>query len=261
MAGRRNRRKSPRREVRWPRINWPALISAAATVATAAAAYVGTLWLMDRPIDSVVINGAFERVSAMQVKQALEPHVRTGFLSADLEAMRTDVVAIPWVSRATVRRRWPGVIELGVTEEEAVACWGSAGLLNADGRLFVTEAAHVPAELPRLSGPDGSEARVAALYFDIERRLEQRGLAAVRLALDARGAWTFELSNGIRVRLGGESLGQRLTRFFAALDGVVAPRVAEIEYVDMRYTNGFAIGWRDPRPAGERGDAEDEPNV
>ena len=36
-------------------------------------------------------------------------------------------------------------------------------------------------------------------------------------------------------------------RFYAALDEVVAPVAADVRFVDMRYTNGFSIGWKRPR--------------
>jgi cell division septal protein FtsQ len=30
-----------------------------------------------------------------------------------------------------------------------------------------------------------------------------------------------------------------------ALDQVVAERAEQVDYIDMRYTNGFAIGWKE----------------
>jgi cell division protein FtsQ len=209
---------------------------------------VAMLWLMDRPIESVVINGAFQRVSAIQLEEALYPHVQTGFLDVDLHAMRAELASIPWVANASVRRRWPGLIEVQIVEQQPSACWGERGLLNIKGELFVTEASHIPVELPRLDGPDGFEGRVAAMYFRIENRLEQRGMAAVSLRLDNRGAWEFKLSNGIQVRLGASTVEQRLDRFFIALDQVLSSQAEHVEYIDMRYTNGFAIGWKDRNP-------------
>jgi cell division protein FtsQ len=209
---------------------------------------VAMLWLMDRPIESVVINGAFQRVSAIQLEEALSPHVQTGFLDVDLHAMRAELASIPWVANASVRRRWPGLIEVQIVEQQPSACWGERGLLNIKGELFVTEASHIPVELPRLDGPDGFEGRVAAMYFRIENRLEQRGMAAVSLRLDNRGAWEFKLSNGIQVRLGASTVEQRLDRFFIALDQVLSSQAEHVEYIDMRYTNGFAIGWKDRNP-------------
>jgi cell division protein FtsQ len=82
------------------------------------------------------------------------------------------------------------------------------------------------------------------MYFKIETQLEQRGLAALSLELDARGAWTFRLNSGVVVRLGAAAVEQRLARFFRALDNGVAVNSEQVAYVDMRYTHGFAIGWR-----------------
>ena len=50
-------------------------------------------------------------------------------------------------------------------EQTAAARWGESGLLNTRGELFVRAAAHVPAELPRLSGPEGTESQVAQRYM------------------------------------------------------------------------------------------------
>ena len=48
--------------------------------------------------------------------------------------------------------------------------------------VFNSEADHVPAELPRLKGPAGSEAQVTARYFRIQEQLEHRGMSAVAIA-------------------------------------------------------------------------------
>jgi cell division protein FtsQ len=37
---------------------------------------------------------------------------------------------------------------------------------------------------------------------------------------------------------------QRTERFMRVAAQVIAGRAAEIEHVDMRYSNGFSIGWR-----------------
>lgn len=244
-----------------PTVNWARVATIGAVATLAFCAYAATLWVMDRPIEAVVINGAFERVSAIEVEDALSMHVQSGFLSADLRTMRAELLEISWVANANVRRRWPGSIEVHIREQRPAACWGKAGLLNIDGELFVDNAQHVPAELPRLNGPDGSQQRVSAMFFAIEERLEQRGMAAVSLRLDKRGAWEVQLTSGIRVRLGASFVDQRLDRFFEALDKVIAAQAERVDYVDMRYTNGFAIGWKDQKPMRAQFTEEADPNV
>ena len=249
MARRPNRRKSPpaKPKLQLPQINWRRVVGLLAAVCVTGAVYVSTLWLMDRPISAVSVQGPFERVSAMQLEKALADHLHDGFLSADLGKIQRAAVALPWVSMASVQRRWPGSLEVRVTEQKPAACWGDDGLLNQSGELFVQGQPRLPAELPRLSGPDGSEQRVAEMYFQVQAQLEQRGLAALSLDLDPRGAWTFRLNNGVVVRLGAESVEQRIERFFHALDSGVGIASDRVAYVDMRYTNGFAIGWRETR--------------
>ena len=89
----RNRKRTTKPTVAWPQINWSRVVSSIAALIVVASGYVGTLWLMDRPIERVVINGKFERVSAIQLEELLAPHLSAGFLSADLRAMRVDPMA------------------------------------------------------------------------------------------------------------------------------------------------------------------------
>jgi cell division protein FtsQ len=46
------------------------------------------------------------------------------------------------------------------------------------------------------------------------------------------------------VRLGRRDVEERTERFLRTAAGVIAHHVNEVTYVDMRYSNGFAIGWR-----------------
>ena len=64
-------------------------------------------------------------------------------------------------------------LHVTVIEQAAAARWGDAGLLNNRGELFIAPRAHVPSELPRLSGPEGSESQVAQRY--LSARADARG--------------------------------------------------------------------------------------
>jgi cell division protein FtsQ len=161
----------------------------------------------------------------------------------NLDQVRHSIERIEWVDRAVVRRNWPDAIRVIVTEQVAAARWNEAGLLNARGELFIRNARYVPPELPLLQGPDGSERIVARLYLEAQGRLLEAGLRLTGVQLDERGAWQLELANGVEVKLGRQSVDARLERFIRLASPLVAKRLAEINYVDMRYTNGFSVGW------------------
>ncbi len=158
---------------------------------------------LDQHITQVSVTGRFQRVSPVEVEQAVKARVRDmGLVSVDLAAVRRAVEQLPWVDSATVERRWPRALNIRVVEQVAAARWGANGLLNTRGELFISEARHIPPELPRLSGPRGSEAEVARRYLAAQGQLIEAGMRLTAVRLDPRGAWEFDLDNGITVRLG-----------------------------------------------------------
>jgi cell division protein FtsQ len=48
----------------------------------------------------------------------------------------------------------------------------------------------------------------------------------------------------VMIRLGRKQVDERFERFVLAGLRLVSQRGNEIRYIDMRYTNGFAVGWR-----------------
>jgi len=240
----RKAKRKPVPKLKLPEVNWGRAANVLLLVGVLIGSYNGTLWLMDQPIRTVRVEGNFARVSSPQVEAAMRGYLDQGFLAVDIKQLQSEIGKLPWVKRASVRRSWPASLQVAVTEEQAAARWGKSGLINTSGELFVDDATHIPAELPRLDGPEGSAGQVADQFFTLQTRLEQLGLTAVALRQDARGAWELEMSNGMRVRFGAVVLQDRIDRFFIALDQVLTPVSTQIDYVDMRYTNGFAIGWK-----------------
>jgi cell division protein FtsQ len=240
----RNRRQSAHGEPGLlERVNWRALGTTAGIVVGGVAVAWLLLMALDRPVRRVLVEGAFQRVSPPEIESAVVEVVDGGLASVDLDRIRERIERIDWVDSAVVQRRWPDAIRVAVTEEVAAARWNEAGLLNARGELFIRNARYVPPELPLLQGPEGSEGMVAQLYLDSQGRLVESGLRLTGVRLDERGAWEIELANGVVVKLGRQAVTDRLERFIHLASPLVAKRLAEIKYVDMRYTNGFSVGW------------------
>jgi cell division protein FtsQ len=257
MLGRKNRRKQSERRWTLPAINWRAVGVSAGSVAAVCMVAALITWTLDQPIESVSVAGRFQRVAPVDVERVVKARVRgAGLLSVNLDAVREAIHSLPWVDSVSVQRAWPRGLHVLVIEQVAAARWGETGLLNTRGELFSKDERHMPPELAELSGPDGKEAEVAQRYLAAEGRLTQAGFRLTALRLDARGAWEFDLSNGVTVRLGRRQIDERFDKFINAALKLVTQRGDDISYVDMRYTNGFAIGWRGgaSRGAQESGD-------
>jgi len=252
----RNRRKTEPVRIRLPklpriRIDWRMVLGPLVVAALVVLAGRAGRVLLDRPVEALIVEGTFQRVTPVQIEAALDAAHSQSFFSLDLDALRRDVTAIDWVDTATLRRVWPGTLRVHVVEHQAAARWGEKGLLDARGELFTEDARHEYAELPRLAGPVGSEARVARLYLDVRGRLADANLMLDSIRMDERGAIEIALGGGQVVRLGRSEIQSRLERFFTVAAPALAAELARVDYIDLRYPNGFAVGWREPLPAAE----------
>lgn len=243
QAKRRKQKKT--RTFTLPKIRIGRIVAPIVAMGIIVATYQLTMTMLDRTISSIEISGPFQRVTALQIEEAISDEIDAGFVGANLDAMQDRIVALPWIDQARVARRWPSRISITVTEQVPAAIWGERGLLNTRGELFVNEARHIPAELPRLSGPDDSSADVARRYLAVRDQLIPVGLDLRRVRLDARGSWEMTLANGIEVRLGRRDVPERTDLFLDVVANIITGRAADIDYVDMRYGNGFTIGWKD----------------
>jgi cell division protein FtsQ len=251
MTRPKNRRKQSENRWRWrlPDINWRAWGISVGGVIGVCALAAAVMWGLDQPIRTVSVSGRFQRVAPVDVERVVKERVRgAGLLSVDLAAVHRALHTLPWVDAVSVQRAWPRGLNVLVIEQVAAARWGERGLLNTRGELFATDERHIPPELAELSGPDGKEAVVAQRYLAAQGRLQQAGLRLTAMRLDARGAWELDLANGVTVRLGRRQVDERFDKFISAALKLVTQRGEDIAYIDMRYTNGFAIGWRSNTP-------------
>ena len=249
----RRRKQKKARNFRLPSIPVARIVTPAVAVLIVVATYHVSGKLLDRPIESIAVNGPFQRVTPLQIEEAISDELDAGFFGADVGRMRQKIQALTWIDGASVARRWPNRIAISVSEQVPAAIWGESGLLNVRGELFVTEARHIPAELPRLSGPDDRSDDVARRYLGVRDQLIPLGLDVRRVHLDARGAWDMTLTNGVEIRLGRRDVDERTGLFLDVVANIITGRAADIDYVDMRYSNGFTIGWNN----GSRSPVED----
>ncbi len=210
-----------------------------------AAVLLSALWALNRPIRSVTLLGSFQHLSPLAVERVVAAQAAgTGIFTVNLARVRAAVDALPWVAHSSVQRVWPDTLAVRVHEQVAFARWNGGGLVNRAGVPFLAEAVAAPEGLPRLSGPSGTAAQVTHRYLSMSEQLAPEGFAISALALDARGTWQFTLNDGITVRLGRSQLDERFEKFLNVALTIVKRRAQDISYIDMRYMNGFAIGWR-----------------
>ena len=119
MTRKQAKRRKPQqaRRVTLPSIPWRKFSALLLALATIALSYRFSAELLDQPISAITIEGSFQRVSALQIEEAISDELASGFLSADISVIQELVAALPWIDQANVVRRWPGSLDITVIEQ------------------------------------------------------------------------------------------------------------------------------------------------
>ena len=204
------------------------------------------------PLTHLRATGRFERVDPALVQRTLLPYAKHGYFAVDLRGAQASVARLPWVEQAQVRKRWPDVLEVSITEHRPFARWGKDRLLSDRGALFDARGAKVPAGLPMLDGPETRTREVVELYQQARTLFAPVGLQVEALAMDPRGSWSLTLLDRSRGGTATQVLGgrnearARIDRFVRLLPQLRVNPERHIERADLRYTNGFALVWSKP---------------
>lgn len=193
------------------------------------------------PIDSVQIEGRFEHLSQDDIRHKLEQELAGDYFTADIAALRTALLSMPWVQDASIRRQWPSTIHIRVVEKQPVAYWSNDSLMSDRGELFKPGSINSKMQMPVIMGPDGLHHKVWKFLVMLHTELSGLGLDVQTLVLDERRSWSMLLSNGVEVQLGRNDTEKRLQRFIKVFSMQNAPNIDDIEYIDLRYPNGFAM--------------------
>ncbi|MBJ6138421.1 cell division protein FtsQ/DivIB [Marinobacter litoralis] len=202
------------------------------------------LTAMDQQILAVDVQGQFVGDSRVDLERAAGAWIGKSYFSTDLADIKASLEQRPWVESAAVKRVWPGRLVIDIREKKPLAYWSDGRLVSRSGELFSPPNPEVAGRLPRLSGPDERVREVITMARTMSEQLYGYGLGFAGLALEARGAWTLTLANGIEVVLGRDKVEQRFERFITVYENRLASRVDEVSRVDARYTNGIAVQWK-----------------
>ena len=200
------------------------------------------------PLSRLRVQAPEQNVAAEQVQQLVLPFAQAGYFAVDLQGAQDALEHLPWVESAKVRKQWPDVLEVELTEHQPFARWGDERLLSVQGHVIDAPTDLDVSALPDLGGPDNQTEAVVELYHFADQLFAANGLQLERLRMDARGSWELRLDGGIDVLVGRHDARIRLERFVRVLPQLLAVQKTPIVRADLRYTNGFTLSWADRAP-------------
>ena len=201
-------------------------------------------------------------LSEGEVREMLGPAMGTNLISADLEALRSNLAASPWVGGAVVRRQLPDTLLVDVTERFPIA-------LAETDQLYVMDASGELIDLlgPRTAGFDLPVIRgLGGVPLEVRRDRARRANALLEdlgdlsaevseISLDRSGDLLVVLrGDGSVLKLADPPYRKRVLSFLA-LRQRLKERCADAEYFDLRFKDRI---YAKPASHGEKSDLTTE---
>lgn len=201
----------------------------------------------DKPISGFALAGQKVFTTDADIKESLlKMGTLKGFWGQNVEAIQAQIEALPWVKSSIVRKIWPNRLSIWITEYQPVAFWNQNQFVTKDGVVFQLPIERLKENtLPYLGGPDYQSLKVLEAWNQIYADLKSKNLIAKGMNIDERGAWQVTLDNDIVLKLGRGEWKSKLERFVTIYPQVDVPENKKIDYVDLRYAAGAAVGMAD----------------
>jgi cell division protein FtsQ len=218
----------------------------------------GTTLVLGAPvlqISRIAVRGN-DRLSTGEVLALVSGLQRRNILTVGLDDWRKRLLSSPWVEDATLRRQLPSTIEIRVRERRPIGIGRVAnGLYLVDRRGVIIDEYgphYADLDLPIIDGlasvpHEGRPAvdeRYASLAARLITALEARPDLAARVSQidvsDGRDAVVLLEGDTAMLRLGSDDFVARLQEYID-LAPALRERIAEIDYVDMRFDNRLYV--------------------
>ena len=201
----------------------------------------GMNWLH---IKYVRVEGTFQHIAKIKIKQVLKGQMNNGLYNANLQNIQQSVVQLPWVKNVKIKRVWPDTINIRINEQAPIARWSSTDLINKDGDLFRPTDINRFDHLPMISGHTGNKKKLLQIMDDLIIVLKGKKMKLTEFRVSDRRAWYLTLQRGIELKLGRNEPFKKLQLFLKTLPLLGEEQIKKITVVDLRYPNGYAVTWK-----------------
>ncbi len=212
----------------------------------------GGRWLLTADFFAVseVRSGPYRFTERADFESELKTALGQNVWTVDTDGLARRLAELPWVSRASVRRRLPAGLKVTLAEWRPVAICASAGwtgtsLLLENGQILPLPEHLTPPDLPVLikrngSGGDDLDPVEASRVLELTAAITDTGLEKICpvdfLIVEPTGLSIVLQRNRGRLVLGNDSFGRRLRRYLAVSD-----RVGDGRVVDLRFDGNVCV--------------------
>ncbi|PCI60922.1 MAG: cell division protein FtsQ [Gammaproteobacteria bacterium] len=198
------------------------------------------------PVSVLKISGEIRYTQHSEITSVLVDINLSNFFQVDVNQVQEKIAQLPWVYSVSVRKQWPNELKIYVVDQTPIALWNGDFLINKQGEVFQADISQLKKALPQFFGPEGSETIALENYNNFNKLLKFGDLFVEELVLSERFSWQLTLNDGVLLNLGREHRFERVSRFMDLYAQINKNKTEnrQVDYVDLRYDTGAAVGWK-----------------
>ena len=165
------------------------------------------------------------------------------FFDIDLNYLKNKLEKIEWIRKINVRRSYPNEIIIDIEEHTPILIWNNKMYINMYGEKF--NVSKIDKNIPMLISDESRINEVFAYFKLFNEKLSSRKLdfKITKIMENEIRSLTISLSSGINIQLGSKDVNIKIPLFFEIYNSLNTRDLNKIRYIDMRYSNGFSVGW------------------
>jgi len=166
------------------------------------------------------------------------------FFNFKINILKKEIEEVPWVKSADIRRVYPGEIKIYIEEHIPIAIWNNESYMNNIGDIFFIH--DIKKNLPIISSNQSGN-KIMFEYFSLLLKYisdENFDIKIKKIEENDIRSLSAYLSSGIIVKFGSKDIRNKIHTFIKVYKTLNTSDLEKIRYIDMRYSNGFSIGWK-----------------
>ena len=190
-----------------------------------------------------VTSSELINVNKDDISKAVKYLYSKSFFDIDLNYLKNKLEKIEWVRKINVRRSYPNEVIIDIEEHTPILIWNNKMYINKYGEKF--KVSKIDKNIPILIS-DESRINEVFSYFELfNDKLSSRKLdfKITEIVENEIRSLTITLSSGINIQLGSKDINNKIPLFFEIYKSLNTRDLNKIRYIDMRYSNGFSVGW------------------
>ena len=194
-------------------------------------------------VNKISISSNGNNVNTDILKTQIKKKIKLqNFFNINPENIQKEFINHPWIKKIEVYKKFPDRIIIKITERVAIAIFNDISLVDESGNIF--KKLEKKKKLLKFYAYDQKE--VKYIYDFYKKFIKFQNLNNIQIdisyiKINSIKEFVVRTKTNSLIYFGSKNIDERLERFIQLYRNIEPENLNNVEYFDMRYTNGVSV--------------------